>query len=462
MLPNERKVKLFRDVDEYIPEKFKNKLKLVEEIIEVNDETLEKVFSEIEESVEKSQESMNFIHEVIRLGYEIRFHQMNTFISLLTLLEKKHGDEKTTTIIKKGKKFIKKITDSIYEANLAFMIDDDVDTFIKKCLEPTFDTYTKMKVWLFETSDRVPYLHIIAYLGAVKCFKYAILNDKFSLKDVELYAVVGGNMEIISILEQKGLSFAKYLPVSIEFHRYDISDRILIHGGCEGSSLCKSLENYNYRAFFFATLNGIVRNDDMSFAAKNGYLDIIKYIIEECHASIKACPKLGLTTLHHACENGHLDIVKYLVEEFKVNVEEKDKHGMTPLHLATQYGHLNVVKYLVEECHFDVEAKDEHGRTPLHVASTNGYLDIVKYLIEECHVNLEAKSKMEATPLYYACGSKNLDIVKYLIEQCHASLEAKDINGRTPFQYAAQYGSFDIFKYLVEECGMKIEFIESK
>ena len=37
----------------------------------------------------------------------------------------------------------------------------------------------------------------MAFFSAAKCFKYAILNEAFSLEDVEDYAVAGGNMETL-------------------------------------------------------------------------------------------------------------------------------------------------------------------------------------------------------------------------------------------------------------------------
>ena len=90
-------------------------------------------------------------------------------------------------------------------------------------------------------------------------------------------------------------------------------------------------------------------------------------------------------------KEGHLDIVKYLVEECHANIEAKDNDGCTPLHRASDYEHLDIVKYLVEECHCNVEAKDNDGCTPLHRASDYEHLDIVKYLADTI-IDLEKTS----------------------------------------------------------------------
>ena len=99
----------------------------------------------------------------------------------------------------------------------------------------------------------------------------------------------------------------------------------------------------------------------------------------------------GTTALQSASHYGHLDIVKYLVEECHCDASEKDVAGRAALHLASIRGHLNIVKYLVEECHCDASEKDDDGRTALSYACYHGHLNIVKYLVEECHCDVNAK-----------------------------------------------------------------------
>ena len=47
-----------------------------------------------------------------------------------------------------------------------------------------------------------------------------------------------------------------------------------------------------------------------------------------------------------ASRNGHLEVVKYLVEKCHANVEAKDNDGCTPLRFALRHDHLGVVEYL--------------------------------------------------------------------------------------------------------------------
>jgi len=71
--------------------------------------------------------------------------------------------------------------------------------------------------------------------------------------------------------------------------------------------------------------------------------------------------------LNSASRDGHLDIVKYLFEECYCNSETNDNEGRTALHLASANGYFDIVKYLVEECHCNAETKDNNGKTPLDV-----------------------------------------------------------------------------------------------
>lgn len=55
------------------------------------------------------------------------------------------------------------------------------------------------------------------------------------------------------------------------------------------------------------------------------------------------------TALHYAAKHGFLQIVKALLEEGEAKIDEKNTHQNTPLTLAAEQGHLNVVEYLVNK-----------------------------------------------------------------------------------------------------------------
>ena len=98
---------------------------------------------------------------------------------------------------------------------------------------------------------------------------------------------------------------------------------------------------WNVETFEWLEKNGVdIHIDDdkaLRYAASEGYLNIVKYLIErgsDVHA-------FNDKALRWAVFNGHLNIVKYLVEhgaDVYVNNEE-------PLEIAEEHGHTDIVEY---------------------------------------------------------------------------------------------------------------------
>ena len=100
----------------------------------------------------------------------------------------------------------------------------------------------------------------------------------------------------------------------------------------------------------------------------------------------------NINPLHIASEEGYIEVVKYLIEQCHANVEAKDNYGRTPLHDASIGGKLGVIKYLVERCHANAEAKDKYERTPLSYASMDD--KIVNYLTKASSSGLNFYQRM--------------------------------------------------------------------
>ena len=66
----------------------------------------------------------------------------------------------------------------------------------------------------------------------------------------------------------------------------------------------------------------------------------------------------GLTLLSFAALNGHLEAVKFLIKEAGADIESKGMWEQMPLGLAAVNGHLDIVNHLVEEAWADIESKD--------------------------------------------------------------------------------------------------------
>ena len=64
-----------------------------------------------------------------------------------------------------------------------------------------------------------------------------------------------------------------------------------------------------------------------------------------------------------------MDIVRYLIKECHVNAEASTNEGYTPLLCASEGGHLAIVQYLVTECHANVDVATHHNSTAISQAS---------------------------------------------------------------------------------------------
>ena len=74
------------------------------------------------------------------------------------------------------------------------------------------------------------------------------------------------------------------------------------------------------------------------------------------------------TPLSYAAQNGHLEIVKFLVKEGGTDVESKNYWQQTLLSCAAWNGHLEIVKFLVNEAGADVKANEKGGNTVLDLS----------------------------------------------------------------------------------------------
>ena len=122
----------------------------------------------------------------------------------------------------------------------------------------------------------------------------------------------------------------------------------------------------------------------------------------------------GQNLLHFAASEGHLEIVKYLMDRRYSDKDAKDNNGWTSLHFSIKHGFLEIVKYLIERCKVDKEAKDNDGRTALHFAARFGNLEVVKYLIQDCGADISVTCNEGETPYDIALDYGTDDVTDYI------------------------------------------------
>lgn len=123
--------------------------------------------------------------------------------------------------------------------------------------------------------------------------------------------------------------------------------------------------------------------------------------------------------LGYAAHCGWLDAVKYLVEEKGANVNQVGSHNDTPLHEAV-WRHIDVVKYLIEQG-AEVNSINARKETPLHGA--------VSFLGQF--------ARRRSTSGVYECGPfQQVELIRCLIEA--GAKVMLDDKGRTPLDLARE------------------------
>lgn len=204
---------------------------------------------------------------------------------------------------------------------------------------------------------------------------------------------------------------------------------------------------------------GIDVHDDnekaLNLACRYGHLPTVRYLIEEKHADVQnntLGPPLTWAVIHNhiavvkylttipgilvepgvlnvAAEKGYLEILKYMVEDMKMDPHMNDEE---PLVSACTYGHLPVVRYLVEEQKADVRVRND---TPLVSAYNCG---IVAYLISK-GVDVNARNSFA---MRFAAEKGSLETVKYLVQ--------KGSHIQAGMRIAYEQGDWDIYNYLAQ------------
>ena len=90
------------------------------------------------------------------------------------------------------------------------------------------------------------------------------------------------------------------------------------------------------------------------------------------------------TPLHQACKQGWLDVVKLLIEKYGCDPNVRTRSNKSVLHHACQCGHIDIVEYLINEWHLDPLLRDNHQLEPLDCALSNNRTVIAVYICQHC------------------------------------------------------------------------------
>jgi ankyrin repeat protein len=141
--------------------------------------------------------------------------------------------------------------------------------------------------------------------------------------------------------------------------------------------LAVSNNKYNVANYLIdINVEPLYKNENSShliWASYEGYLHIVKYLIETKNVNINYKDNKGISALHWACNAKYIDIkiVKYLVSH-GANINDVDINGETPLIFACRKGDYEAVKYLISKG-ANINKKNKRGISPAEMAfSCNG------------------------------------------------------------------------------------------
>lgn len=250
-----------------------------------------------------------------------------------------------------------------------FIREDDIVSFQKIVSEVSDFNYNSKVPWsifecmLFLDEKEMPtFIEYACFFGAIQIFKYMVLNGVLQTFDASIkkqaeeeeefndenlnrlggFAIIGGNYEIIHILEEHGLKYnEKSLLNSIQFQRNEISSYLTDTYGIQPTidSIITSVKANNLSYFIdnFANVMNLNNNEPKNLNKNN-------------------LEKIWLT----AAEFGRFEIIKFLSNSvFEFNRNIKNENGQNALHIIITNGFLNIVEFFIEQKIIDFNNRDE-------------------------------------------------------------------------------------------------------
>jgi ankyrin repeat protein len=173
----------------------------------------------------------------------------------------------------------------------------------------------------------------------------------------------------------------------------------------------------------------------LHLAVRDGAEEVIKFLIEEAHASVLAKTDLDENMFHKAGFSGKAHILEYLIQKGCKGIDDADGLGNTPLAVAAQDNHLECIEILLKNGASPAGKAEDH-QTPLHIASLWGHTEAVNLLLG-AKANPNAQNAKGNTPLHEAAKKNHLGAVKALVAG-GADPDIKNGEGQTPADLASK------------------------
>ena len=328
-----------------------------------------------------------------------------------------------------------------------------------------------------------------ALIGSVKALKHLLLVGAEITENTKIYALIGGNFEIIRLIENASDGYnevsdnecvlkrlisgnEKDILYWLKNHLEKIKDEDVFINWCMTGDISffidwlreicseeeinraiqakdSSLRGELIKLFLAKGVDVNARNNKgwtaLMSAADRGHKDIVETLLAN-GADWNAVSMDGWTALMMAANNGAIDIVKILLAK-GVNVNAKDNSGITALMWAAYNGFTDIAEVLVANG-ADVNAVNKNGFTVLTLAAKEGHTDVIGILVAN-GADVNAMDNRSGTALMWAVENGNAELVEFLLEH-GANVDAANLGGWKALAIAADRGFADLAKMLLE------------
>jgi len=208
------------------------------------------------------------------------------------------------------------------------------------------------------------------------------------------------------------------------------------------------------------------RNDSaLSTAAKEGFTDIMKILLDQPGVDINIKDNWYYTPLYHAIERDNPEIVKLLLDKSNVkeenslkgNINYEFQDGNTVLTLAAEKGNPDIMRMLLDYPGIDINFKTYKGLIPLTQAMKHNKPMIVEMMLSREDTRLDIIDDENESALHYSCDSNYVDCVRLFLndKRCTEIIVNHNVPNRcgypsAPLLCAAYEGNIEIVKMLLE------------
>jgi hypothetical protein len=266
------------------------------------------------------------------------------------------------------------------------------------------------------------------FFGSIRCFKFCLLNGAVLRPRIAMFAIAGGNTEILRILEDRHISFTLYLPIAGLFHRQNVLEWIIevnqpesmdndrFSSALEAAAISNNCEAAQWFFEFRPELRTIIPVI-LSAAAENHATEFCRMILARVELPItfpiligavdSGDPELLLFFLAfpgraldakqskklivRAADRGFVDCLKVLLEHQRLSLSPKASVALT----AAARGDRNeCIVELLRISGIDVNYKNREGKAVLHVAVETGNSGILRTICGKRAVDLNIQNRV--------------------------------------------------------------------